>query len=239
MNSWSSGVSGPLSSSPDESLRRSSSPRAVDGGAEEGGCNGAGLGPGQVDVEGDLLPQPLELALVLLVVRLELHQRLEDAGGLLPLLGGEVGLDELRVGLGDERVVLGLAIELDELRQAPDVAGIALHDLLQQGRATVDLATLDEPLDRRHHAIERLVVAPFRQVDAAELLAGFLVVGIANQQRLERGARVVGSLRAETRLGEPQRDLPVVRRRTRRLPEQVDGARVVLLHQVDARRRRE
>ena len=80
---------------------------------------------------------------MLLVVRLQLDQHLEDRGRLLEPSAREVRLDHLRVGLRDQGVVARQAVQLDELAQAPDVLRVALDDLLEEGRPAVDLAAPD------------------------------------------------------------------------------------------------
>ena len=85
-------------------------------GAATRAAAGDRVGRGRDD---SLLADPLELAPVLLVVGLELDEQLEDRGGLLHLLPGEVGLDHLRVGLDDHGLVAGLAVELHQLARGP------------------------------------------------------------------------------------------------------------------------
>ena len=150
-----------------------------------------------------LLAEPAQLRAVLLVVRLELNEHLENGRGLVEPALGEVGLDHRRVGLGHQHVVPGDPVELDELGQAPDVRGVALDDLLEEGGRAVDLPALDELVDRGLELVEGLVVAALGQVHLPELLPGLLVLRVALEQALEDAPGVVGAFRAEVGLREP------------------------------------
>ena len=235
MNSWSSTESGPLSSSAG----------GPDGATGAGTCGGGGAAAGDAWKSRSNAPRPccsrsqLELRAVLLVVRLELHEDLEDRGRLVEAALRQVRLHHLRVGLGDEAVVARLAVELDQLREAADVRRALLDDLLQERGGAVDLPALDELVDRREQLVERLVEAALGEEHLPDLLAGLEVGGVLLQQRLEHLARVVPSARAEARLGEAERDLPVARRGAARLVEEPDRLVVVLLDDVDAGRRGE
>ena len=237
MNSWSSADSGPLSSRP-------AGPPAPRARLQAHGQRGnrqlvevrLEAACGLVSL---LLAEPAELRAVLVVVRLELHQHLEDGGGVVEAARGEVRLDHLRVGLRHQRVVARLAVELDQLAQAADVGGVALDDLLEDRGAAVDLAALHELVHGRQDLLEGLVVAPLGQVHLPELQARVLVRGVSLEQGLEDRAGVVRPLRAEAGLREPQRHLAVGGGGPPRLLEVLDRAREVLLDEVDAGRGRE
>jgi hypothetical protein len=186
-----------------------------------------------------LVLEPAQLRAVLLVVRLELHQHLEDRGRLVVAAGRHVGLDHLAVGLGHEHVVLHRAVELDQLGERLGVLRVALHDLLQQRGPALDLALVRQLVDDGLQAGERVVEAAVGEIDLPELQPRVLVARVALQQRLEHLARVRGAPRAEVGLGELQRDLAVRGSGPARLLQQLDRARVVLLHDVDVGRHRE
>ena len=204
--------------------------------------HGGGRGRLQVDLEASLallLAQPSQLRPVLLVVRLELHEHLEDRRGLVEAAVAEVRLDHQRVRLCDQHVVARLAVELDELREAANVRRIPLNDLLQQRRAAIDLPPLDELVHGGEQLVVRLVEPALGEVHLAELLARLEVGGILLQQRLEHPARLVAAARTETRLREPQRDVAVGRCRAARLIEEAHRLREVLLDDVHPRGRGE
>ena len=112
--------------------------------------------------------------------------------------------------------------------------GLLLDDLLEERRPAVDLPALHELVHRRLQLLEGLVVAALGEVHLAELQAGLLVGGIALEQALEHLARVVGPLRAEAGLREPQRHLAVGGVGPPRLLQALDGPRVVLLDEAHA-----
>jgi hypothetical protein len=192
----------------------------------------------KVDLEATLallLAQPAQLRAVLLVVGLELHQHLEDGGGLVQAALREVGLDHLRVGLRDEHVVPRLAVELDELREGAHVLRVLLDDLLEQGGAAVDLAFFDELVDRGKQLVVRFVEAALREAHLSELLAGLDVGRVALEESFEHTARVGPAAGAEAGLGEAKRGLAVVGRGAARLLQVGHRLREVLLDEVDAR----
>ena len=237
MNSSSSADSGPLSSMP-------AGPPARSRGLEAHG-QGGNRRPLEVHLEAArglaslLLAEPAELRSVLVVVRLELHQHLEDRGGLVEAPRREVRLDHRRVGLRHQRVVARLAVELDQLAQAADVGGVALDDLLEDPGAAVDLAALHELVHGRQDLLEGLVVAPLGEVHVPELQARVLVRGVSLEQGLEDLPGVVRPLRAEAGLREPERHVAVGGGGPPRLLEVLDRAGEVLLDEVDAGRGRE
>ena len=230
MNSSSSAESGPLSSSRPPC-------RAGGGGGATGGSGGAAAGRGPPRSRPGsplLLAEPAELGAVLLVVRLELDQHLEDRGGLVEAAAREVGLDHLRVGLRHQHVVPRLPVELDELGQAADVGGVALDDLLEERRSAVDLPPLHELVHRGLQVLEGLVVAALGEVHLAELQARLLVGGVALEQALEHLARSSGRFAPRQASREPQRHLAVGGGGPPRLLQVLDRPRVVLLDEAHA-----
>ena len=196
MNSWSSAESGPLSSMPAGPPARRGGSRLDGQRREPAACSRSTSKP-PAGWPPCCSRSQRSFDAVLVVVRLELHQHLEDRGGLVEAARREVGLDHLRVGLRHQRVVARLAVELDQLGQAADVGGVALDDLLEDRGAAVDLAALHELVHGRQDLLEGLVVAPLGEVHLPELQARVLVRGVSLEQGLEdrRGRRRAASSR--------------------------------------------